>query len=674
MDRRSLFALVVALLVSLAAPIVSGAAVVSAAPRRAGDGSFAQAACMFTLPQNVVEGRDIRCGWLTVPEVHDRPSGKTIRLAVAIVKSKAPNVQPDPLVMMQGGPGGSTIDYFSQALFTPGSKAAQIVADRDIVLFDQRGTLYSEPALTCSEEWDLTERTVEQRLTFEQADKLGKQATQACHDRLASDGVNFAAYDSVENAADVESLRLALGYEKINLYGVSYGTLLALHVMRDYPQGLRSVIIDAVVPTQTNFVVQVPQTQQRAFNELFGACRADSSCNAAYPTLEQTFYDTVAKLNATPATVSLHNSKNDKQYKAVLDGDSLVGVVFQLLYASEFLPALPMIIDDASKGNFLALSLVLPQILFDRTFATAMYDSVLCAEDADYSPEDVDLTGVRPEIAKNAKASAASFLATCKIFNVPQLPKDVDDPVVSDVPTLITNGRFDPITPPTYGAEAAKTLRNNYIFTFNNTGHGAVPTGGCPTQIALAFLDDPTRAPESSCVAKTPPPAFLTPSAVGRSKLTGPILELLNARRWGTPLLIALSLLLLGTLFLVWPVAWLARLMTGGARPERTGLRTAARWAALLLALLGAVALLGPIATLLSLAIQNDVMAFLGFPAPLALAFNALPWVCAALALVMLVCAAAAWAGRRWPGWERGYYSVLTLAALAMVGGLLVWG
>ncbi len=218
------------------------------------------------------------CGWLTVPAQHADPAGPTIELGVVVLKGNGESPQADPLVMAQGGPGGSTIDSYAGLM-----QDSPLRRDRDIVLFDQRGTTHTKPALQCDELNQLTIDTAEQDLPDEEIDRLSMEAAQACRDRLTKAGADLSAFDSVENAADINALREALGYDQINFYGVSYGTLLGQHLMRDFPQILRSVILDAVAPAEGSFINESGRTEDRALTELFNACKADAKCNAAYP-------------------------------------------------------------------------------------------------------------------------------------------------------------------------------------------------------------------------------------------------------------------------------------------------------------------------------------------------------------------------------------------------------
>lgn len=651
-----------ALLIFLLALVVYPAAPAVAMER---SDAFEPDSCMFELPNGAVEGRDVECGWLRVPERHERPDGPAIRLGVAIVKSRAADPQPDPLVMLQGGPGGSTIDTYMQVLFAPGSRLRDL--DRDIVLFDQRGTLYTEPSLICTEQLDLVERTIEQRLTYDEAERLSFEAATACYNRLAGEGIDLDAYNSIENAADVAALVSALGYDQINLYGVSYGTLLAQHVMRDHPGILRSVVLDAVVPTSVNYITESPRAEDRAYTELFDACNADAGCRAAYPNLEQTFFATVERLNREPARVAITDDETGRSYNAVLDGDSFAGVMFQLMYASGFIPALPRIIDDATRDDFRVLTRVLPLIVFDRTFSLGMHYTVICAEDADFSVSDAPLNNLRPSIALDGRRGLESYLARCGVWKVKELGPAVDAPVVSDIPTLVLSGRFDPITPPEFGDVVARSLSRAYVYTFPDTGHSAVGSSACADSLLRAFLDDPLQPPDAGCVAAGAPPRFVSPATVILTPVTFALASLDpgGMAPFGA-FLVALALLL--SAWIVWPLAWIIRLLTRERPPERRAGASFARWLAVLAGAVGLAFTALALVAIVRMALANDATIFYGLPrSPLLVATI---WALGAAAPAMIVCAVLAWRQGWWSVPGRVFYAFLALAAAGCAASL----
>jgi pimeloyl-ACP methyl ester carboxylesterase len=641
-----------------------------AAPLTQRSEAFQPASCAFELPPGAVEGQDVECGFLTVPERHAEPGGPSIRLAVAIIKASGNTRAPDPLVMMQGGPGGSTIDTYLQLLSLPA--ALPLRAERDIVLFDQRGTLHSEPNLSCPEQIRLVEETIERRLTAEESLTLSLEASQQCRDRLAAAGVNLAAFNSLENAADVEALRVALGYQQINLYGVSYGSLLAQHLMRLFPEGLRSVTLDAVVPTSLNVNAEIAQTAERAFNELFGACAADQACDAAYPELERVFYETIDQLNREPARVPVTDPETRRTFSAVIDGDVFYQVMFQMLYPTEILPALPKIIYDARAGEFGFLAeRLLPIIFFDRTLALGMYKTVTCAEDADFALQDLDLSGVNPQVAENAELTSEYLLESCTLWNVPSLDASVDEPVSSDIPTLLLSGRFDPVTPPSHAEIVAEGLSQSFSVVFGDGGHGQIGSRECPNRILLSFLDDPASQPEWGCAAEREAPDFITPDSLLLTPAAGRVLASLEPENaWQLWTLLGTLALLLSPI-VVWPLAWLIRVASGGKRARRAGGRLA-KLVALLTALLALIFVVGLVAIVGIAAATGEISIAFGFPRSSAPLFY-LPPIIALLAVLLWLCAVVAWTRGYWSAAGRVYYSVLALAAAGFVGVLAVW-
>lgn len=626
---------------------------------------FEPAACMFELPAGVVEGRDVDCGWLRVPERHARPDGTSIRLAVAIIRTKVVNPALDPLVMLQGGPGGSTIDTYMQVIFAPGSRLNNL--NRDIILFDQRGTLYSEPSLICNEQFDLVEQTIERRLTYEEAERLSLEASNACFRRLAAEGVDLSAYNSVQNAADIAALARALGYRQINLYGVSYGTLLAQHVMRDHPGILRSVILDAVVPTNVNYITEAPRAEDRAYTELFTACAADDGCRAAYPNLEQTFFDTIERLNREPARVAITDDETNRTYNAVLDGDSFGSVVFQLLYATSFLPALPRIIDDASRDDFRVLARVLPLIVFDRTFSLGMHYTVICAEDADFTLADAQLNDLRPSVARDGERGMAGYLTRCEQLDVAALGPVVDEPVRSDVPTLVLSGRFDPITPPAFGDMVAQSLSRAYVYAFPNTGHAAVGSSPCADSLLIDFLANPLAEPDAACVAASRSPVFVSPSTVALTPVTFALASLDpgGLLPFGTFLL---ALMLLLSAWMIWPIAWIIQKVRRESTPPRRTGTTAARGLMILTGISGIAFVAAALASITQMVLANDATIFYGLPRTQLL--TATVWITILGAIGMAVCAGLALRNQWWSGLGRAYYVVLALAAVGCAASL----
>src|SRR5258708_13355447 len=233
------------------------------------------------------------CGYLVVLENRSRPTGRTIRLLVAKYPARTAEKRPDPIVSLAGGPGDIA------ALEVNGLIAADFIRDRDILVVSQRGTMFSEPALTCAAIDDFARERLGLRFYSEATKRAHLAATEACHRELTATGADLSAYNATDSAADFADLRKVLGIAAWNVYGTSYGSYLAQTLMRDHPEAIRSVVLDSVLPT----TYTVPANWQNArygFNNLFQACAAETACNAAHPHLEETFTGLVNRLEAPP--------------------------------------------------------------------------------------------------------------------------------------------------------------------------------------------------------------------------------------------------------------------------------------------------------------------------------------------------------------------------------------
>lgn len=671
--------------------------------------AFDPVACMFKLPAGVKNGEGIQCGYLTVPKDHSNSAGPTLQLAVAIIKARVTNPSPDPFVMAQGGPGGSTIETYGVTLLSK----RDFVPDRDIVLFDQRGTKYSTPDLYCTELDKLTANTVEKRLTDAEDERLSLEALQACKNRLLNEKVDLSSFNSLENAADIEDLRVALGYERINLYGVSYGTLLALHYMQLYPQSLRSVILDGVVPPQTNYILNSARTMDQDFTKLFDTCKAEPDCNRAYPNLEQVFFKLVDGLNQNPVHAKLTDKETNTTYaNAVIDGDTFMGGMFQMLYIGSIIPALPRMIYDVKNGNYELFQRIYSLLLFDRSLSVGMYYSVVCAEEANFTPKDQDLTGIRAQIVKSESREPKFILDTCKIWDVKSLGPAVDQPVQSDIPTLLLSGGFDPITPSAYADTAAKTLTKHYEVVFPAGGHGQALEGDCQNSIIQAFVDNPSLPPDSSCISGISKLIFYTPA----NTIDIPVLiQLLNLEgRTGIQVLV----LFLSSLFLLTaipgiPIIWLVHRsrrkkyysnvasvspvppvpagetitpspVTYFPEPVQstemlvhpglfTFLSKTAGWVAFFAGPILAGFMFTLTVLVFDMALKNDNRIFYGVSSNARLLFI-LPLVFLLLSLWMLAANLVAWIKKYWSVWSRLYFTGLTISALVCLVVLATWG
>jgi len=373
------------------------------------------------------------------------------------------------------------------------------------VIIEQRGTFYSRPSLVCEE---FTNDLIESLNTLPDPDAFWSHTADiaaACRLRLQSEGVNLAAFNSLENAADYPFVLDVLGYtDGWNFYGVSYSTMLGQHIMRDHGETLRSVILDSTVPLEINAFLESPNSADRAFRLLFAACMADSTCNQNYPYLDSIFFNLVDNLNQSPITFSLRDPDTDENYDYVMDGNRLIENIFLLMYNRFHIQFLPSAISAlATDGDVRFFQAELPNLIIDRTVTGGMQFSVICTEDADFALADVPLEGIYPQLSSSFAMSIPTIVdAGCTVWEVDDLGRIMDKPITSDIPTLILAGEFDPITPPEMAEQILPGLSNAYFYRFGGVGHGVIGGGLCPITMMDAFIADPTQAPNASCIDK----------------------------------------------------------------------------------------------------------------------------------------------------------------------------
>ena len=472
----------------------------AASPTPRPNAKFSFGPCGFEMPEGQEQGEHITCGTLTVPEDRADPASGTIDLPVAIFGASGDAEAADPLIYLAGGPGGPALG--GDTMLFDREFAAAIQEKRDIVFLDQRGVGRAKPALTCPEIG---------RISFRDADDPFLAALDACRARLESSGVKLSAYNSRENAADIADLAAVLGYDAYNVYGISYGTRLALTMMRDRPAGIRSVILDSTLPLQVNVYAENPGAFEGALNAVFDACAADPSCNAFAPNLRGRFFALVDRLNNAPITVYVPDYYTAEPYPVVVDGSGLLDIVFQAMYVPDAIAQLPalIVLTEQADSDLLGLYAYFSQAVTEG-ISTGMYLSVQCHEEVPFNTVD----GIAPASASSLNAAAREeigyLLDECAVWRVPPAGGVENQAAASDIPTLVLAGRFDPITPPSYGRAAAQALSRATYLEFPWASHGVLDEG-CAMDIIAEFLDNPEVAPDSSCIATEPPITFEAP-------------------------------------------------------------------------------------------------------------------------------------------------------------------
>ena len=449
------------------------------------------------------------CGYVTVPESRTGGSDKQIKLAVVRVKST--NQKPGaPLVLGTGGPGAPGLGTV-QGSAGPGflKTYAPILQDRDFVLFSQRGTAPAQPTLDCPAYNTLTIEASTKGMSLEALGQASKDALVKCAEAFKAQGVDLAAYNSNENADDVDSIRQALGYDKIFYYGESYGTQLGQFVLPRHPDILAGIMLDGIVPVTKAKTIQVTDIPG-AFRRVFDACAADKACNAAYPDLEKKLTETIDRLAKSPMPFKLQLA-GGQSIDLKVDDLLAMNALFIDLYVPGGYAKLPEYIKQLHDGNPAPLAATLPFVLQDSDNARVMHYAINCSDDPTTSMDDLGLKDTPAVYARFVASDGQDYANICPALALPQLPADSDALVKSDLPALLIQGGFDPATPPSGGLDVAKGLPNSTEVLVPSGNHVQF-SNPCVVSIVANFMKDPTAKPDLSCI--DPTVAFRYPAPV----------------------------------------------------------------------------------------------------------------------------------------------------------------
>ena len=459
---------------------------------RAPDIAFAD--CRLTAPGQTTSV-PAQCGQWTVLEDRANPSGRKIKLHVAVVSAVSRSPEADALFFLAGGPGQAA----SQSYVELAGALDQIRQKRNIVLVDQRGTGQSN-ALACPNlagddqnlDEDLSSAEVQQRL-------------KDCLAALPGDPRFYTTSASVQ---DLDEVRAALGYDKIDLYGVSYGTRVAQTYLRQYPQHVRAVILDGVVPQTEPLGLNVARDAQRALDLIFDRCAAQADCHQAFPNPRADFQAVLRALDQGPVQVTFAHPVTGQQTQLRLTRAGVALSVRILSYAPETAALLPLLLHTAAQGNYAPLaaqSLLITEEL-QQTISDGLAASVACSEDAPF---------ITPAAAAAADAGTyygdlqtASFQTLCAVWPHIAATADFKQPVASTVPVLLLSGEADPVTPPANAAEVAATLSHSLALVAPGQGHNVI-FRGCLPRVAADFIKSATvEGLDTACVNDIRPMPF----------------------------------------------------------------------------------------------------------------------------------------------------------------------
>ncbi len=440
---------------------------------------------------------EARCGRLSVPEDPAAPEAKRIDLAVAIVPAVATRAKPDPLFLLAGGPGQGAIQGYAPLL----GAFAGVSRERDIVLVDQRGTGASN-RLDCP----IPE---EELASGEIAPDELRELARGCLARLPG---HPQFYTTSLAVGDLDAVRAALGYETINIFGGSYGTRVAQHYARLYPERTRAIVLDGIVPPELALVPQIAIESQRALDGVFKRCAADPECNRRFPALAGQFARIDGQLRRAPVSVTIADPVTGTSRRLSVTRAHLVTMARMLTYSPWTASLMPLLIHEAAtNGNYapLAAQAEMAGEDLERMIAMGMHHSVVCAEDAPRFEGTVDRAAL--EATTIGPMMLDGMRAICGIW--PRGPVDADfaKPLDSAVPALLLSGEFDPATPAAYGAAAAKGFRNGLHLVVPGQGHGQTRLP-CVQKLIRRFIErGRSQGLDTACIESIrPAPFFLS--------------------------------------------------------------------------------------------------------------------------------------------------------------------
>jgi len=439
-------------------------------------------------------GRETLCGKLEVFEDRAAKRGRKIGIRVAVVPALARDASPDPLFLLAGGPGQAATDAFGPLMgaFDPVRKT------RDLVLVDQRGTGGSHK-LDC----EMVPKDADLRTRLEA--ELAPEKFRACLGKLDADP---RLYTTAIAMQDLDEVRAALGYERINLWGGSYGTRAALVYARMFPDRVRTLTLDGVAPGSLRLPLFFARDGQRALDLLVDHCAADKACGKRFPDLRGRLDDLLRRLEARPASIRVEDPLTGAPIDVTITRGRFVGIMRGLLYSADLTALLPLTLERAAAGDYRSFLAQADQLGSGPggALALGMMLSVLCAEDVPFiAPDELErlsqgtFLGVHP---------AREFFAACSAWPRGAVAEGHREPVRSEAPALLLSGELDPVTPPSWAEDAARTLPRSKHVVVPGVGHG-VTASGCLPDLVRDFIKNGTALGlDTRCATKLKRPPF----------------------------------------------------------------------------------------------------------------------------------------------------------------------
>jgi pimeloyl-ACP methyl ester carboxylesterase len=439
---------------------------------------------------------DAYCGTLRVFENRQTRQGRTIDLSIIVLPALSADARPDPVFFLAGGPGQGAARLARQVR----EAFSRIQDSRDIVLVDQRGTGESNP-LDCDPQLDSLK-------VIGEPEQAGLDRLRRC---LAGYDADVRLYTTSIAMDDLDDVRAFLGYETINVFGGSYGTRAALTYLRQHGGRVRTVVLDGVAPHDMRLPLFFARDAQRALDLLLADCAADARCRALHPNLDRRLRELLRRLDAQPARVTLVHPRTGIAEEVTVDGRFVASTIVGALYSPLSASLIPALVERAGRNDFqgmVALALVNETVVDNMSLGMQL--SVLCAEDA---PRVQDGDVARESAGTVFGSHLMALVRACEFWPRGAVDASFYEPVTSAVPTLIFSGELDPVTPPSWGEAAARTLSGARHVVVPGAGHGASGVG-CAPRLLQEFLErGSAEGLDEGCLeGLARPPFFLTPA------------------------------------------------------------------------------------------------------------------------------------------------------------------
>ena len=467
---------------------------------------FTETSCPFPITEE--HHKQIRCGTVKVPENYENPDGRQLKLAVAVLPSLANEPVSDPVIFIPGGPGSAGLGSATLTWHEP------LRQHRDMILFDPRGVGESEPEICKAFTRDWWNVTYFSGLGKDERLAAQVNLLEACRSEADKAGVDLSQYHSKNHARDLEMIRIALGYESWNLFGRSYGSRVALEAMRTHPAGIRTLILDGPSPPNAKSWYREEYFDEVLYR-IFELCTVDSACSAAYPGIREKFRKTFLELQQNPLMIKT-GSIAELPDTIVFNDASFVHGIFSALYSKRTIEMVPFIIQTFSEVDKQTLMQLVPLLLRNpdnRTFW--VYLSVNCYEKFPFRGAPADISLLSRDRALIRESGFDPDDEICNYLHPFRASPHETEPIISDIPTLIFVGEFDPATHRDFADLTAMTLSSSAQINIPGTGHDSAASFPCTRDIITDFLNNPFFLPDASCINQMPSVRFIT----DRSKL-----------------------------------------------------------------------------------------------------------------------------------------------------------